>query len=61
MASRVASTWQATVNPVMAVVGTILAAGFEIVSKTLDIVGQLSGDKFPALTGDALARILVRA
>jgi hypothetical protein len=60
VATTVASEWKATVNPVMDAVGKILASGLDIVSKTLNIVGQLSGDKFPSLTGDALARILVR-
>jgi hypothetical protein len=60
VALNLAKEWDTKVNPVMSAVGTVLASGLEIVSKTLDIVAQLSGDKFPPLTGDALAKILIR-
>ena len=46
-AIEIARGWTMTVNPVMTTVGAVLSTGLEIISKTLDIVGQLGGEKFP--------------
>ena len=60
VALNLARDWDTKVNPVMGVVGSVLSAGLEIISKTLDIVGQLSGEKFPDVKGAALQTILTR-